>query len=47
MEITSAVNEALKNRAEEALKKGFAVDVVADITGLPMEEVQKIADSLT
>ena len=25
----------------------FAVDIVADITGLSIEEVQKIADSLT
>jgi len=47
LEITSAVNDALKIRAEEALKKGFAVEVVAEITGLPIEEVQKIANGLT
>ncbi len=45
LEITSAVNEALKSRAEEALKQGFAIDIVAAITGLSMDEVQKIADS--
>jgi len=47
MEITSAVNEALRSRAEEALRKGFAVEIVSVITGLPIEDVQKIADSLT
>jgi hypothetical protein len=46
LEITTAVNDALKTRAEDALKKGFAVELVAEITGLPMEEVQKIADGL-
>ena len=47
LEISSAVREALRVRAEEALKKGFTVDVVADVTGLPAVEVQKIADSLS
>jgi len=47
LEITSAVNDALKSRAEEALRKGFAVDIVAEITGLPVEEVRKIADGLS
>lgn len=47
LEISSAVREALRVRAEEALKKGFTVDIVADVTGLPAVEVQKIADSLS
>lgn len=47
LEITTAVNEALQSRAEEALRKGFAVEIVAEITGLPISEVQKIADSLS
>jgi predicted transposase/invertase (TIGR01784 family) len=46
LEISAAVNETLKNRAAEALKKGFAADVVAEITGLPIGEVQTIADGL-
>jgi hypothetical protein len=36
-----------KSRAKEAIKKGFAVDTVADITELPIEEVQLIADGLS
>lgn len=46
LEIATAVDEALRSRAEEALKKGFPPDIVAEITGLPIEDVIKIADSL-
>jgi predicted transposase/invertase (TIGR01784 family) len=47
LEITSAVSEALRSRAREALQKGFAADIVAEITGLPIEEVRRIADGMT
>jgi predicted transposase/invertase (TIGR01784 family) len=50
LEITTAVNEALKSRAEEiaenALQKGFTIEVVSEITGLSIAEVQNIASNL-
>ena len=46
LEITTAVSEALRSRVEEALKKGFSVDIVAEIMGLPVAEVRRIADEM-
>lgn len=50
LEITSAVSEALKSRdeaiAENALRKGSTIEFAAEITGLPIAEVQKIAAKL-
>lgn len=50
LEITSAVNEALKSReeaiAEKALTEGASADFVVKITGLTLEEVMRIAEKL-
>lgn len=50
LEITTAVTEALKSReekiAENALHKGLAVEVISEITGLSIQEVQEIAARL-
>jgi len=50
MEITSAVNEALKSRdeeiAENMLRKGATIEFAAEITGLPIQTVQEIAAKL-
>ena len=47
LEITTAVNEALKSReegiAENALVEGASADFVVKITGLPIEKVREIA----
>ena len=51
LEITSAVNEALKSRdekiAESALIEGASADFVVKITGLSIEEVRGIAERLS
>ena len=50
LEITTAVNEALKSRdeeiAESALIEGASADFVVKITGLSIEEVRSIAERL-
>jgi hypothetical protein len=50
LEISTAVNEALKSKAEEiaesALIEGASADFVVKITGLSMEEVRGIAERL-
>ncbi len=50
LEITTAVNEALKSRGEEiaenALRKGATIVFAAEITGLSIQEVQEIAAKL-
>ncbi len=50
LEITSAVNDALKSKGEEiaenALRKGATIEFTAEITGLSIEEVQEIAAKL-
>jgi hypothetical protein len=50
LEITTAVTEALKSNKEEiaenALRKGATVEFAAEITGLPIKEVQGIAAKL-
>jgi len=47
LEITTAVNEALKSReegiAENVLIEGTSADFVVKITGLPIEKVREIA----
>ena len=44
--VRDAVREALKSNAIEALKRGFSVSIVAEITGLSIDEVQEIARNL-
>lgn len=50
LEISTAVNEALKSKAEEiaenALIEGASADFVIKITGLAIEEVRGIAERL-
>ncbi|MBE2206331.1 MAG: hypothetical protein IAE84_02040, partial [Saprospiraceae bacterium] len=50
LEITTAVNEALKSRdeeiAENILRKGATIEFAAEITGLSIVEVQGIAARL-
>lgn len=50
LEITTAVNEALKSRdeaiAESALIEGASADFVVKITGLSIEEVRSIAERM-
>lgn len=45
-DVRDAVREALKSNAIEALKRGFSVSIVAEITGLSIDEVQEIARNL-
>ncbi len=46
LEITSAVKSREEEIAENALQKGLTVEVVAEITGLSIAEVQNIASNL-
>jgi len=50
MEITSAVNEALKSRdeaiAEAGLLEGLSIEMVSKLTGLSILEIQNIATRL-
>ena len=46
LEITSAVKSREEEIAENALQKGLAIEVVAEITGLSIAEVQNIASNL-
>ena len=46
LEITSAVKSREEEIAENALQKGFTIEVVSEITGLSIGEVQNIASSL-
>ena len=50
LEITTAVNEALKSRDEEiaeaGLLAGLSIEIVSKLTGLPGSEVQRIAARL-
>ncbi|MDR0917826.1 MAG: Rpn family recombination-promoting nuclease/putative transposase, partial [Oscillospiraceae bacterium] len=41
--IKQGKTEGLLEAAKNALKKGLTFDIVADITGLPMEEIEKLS----
>ncbi|MCY7330365.1 MAG: hypothetical protein LH618_17575, partial [Saprospiraceae bacterium] len=50
LEITSAVNDALKSKGEEiaknALQKGATIEFTAEITGLSIPEIKELAARL-
>lgn len=50
LEITTAVNQALKTREEEiaetGLRQGLSIDLVSKLTGLSTDEVQQIASRM-
>ena len=50
LEISAAVNEALKSREEEiaetGLAEGLSIEIVSRLTGLSVEKVRSIAERL-